>query len=615
MFRLNDLCGPHGDSVGRNSQRLNVDSPARLKSKVSPAGRVWWTRAGAAVVCLALLALLALTGCSAKHYRNAADAESYGIITESQKQVHGLTNAFSVDTAYSKRELKGIQPGEIIDERATTRKLRLSLNDALQLAATNSRQYQFRKETLYLTALSLTRERYEFSPIPFAGSTAAFTRDANGDETGSVRSQMGVNQLLKTGGRLGAAVANDIFRYYSGQPSREITTLMSVNFVQPLLRGAGKSIVAETLTQAERNVTYEVRSFSRFQTTFAVDIVTAYLRLLLQREVVRNGYDNYRNATSSREQAEALGFDGRVSRVQVDQARSRELDQRNGYFLAVERYRDLVDSFKETLSLPLSVDLQLEDKALEELRSVAMTDVGLDEKQGYALAVKSRIDLLNAIDRFEDSRRKIAVAANRLKTDLNVFANASIVSENETDYADFDWDQYRAGVGVDLDLPLDRLRERNTYRTALISFERELRTLGQELDDVRDEVRQGLRGLQLAKAVYEVQTRAVQLAEQRVEGANLSFQAGRAQIRDLLEAQDAQLRARNSFAAALVDYHVTRLQLMRDLGVINVDQDRFWLAGYADSLRTPRPPGPAAAPSQVAGPLPVVTPEELFNNE
>jgi hypothetical protein len=86
-------------------------------------------------------------------------------------------------------------------------------------------------------------------------------------------------------------------------------------------------------------------------------------------------------------------------------------------------------------------------------------------------------------------------------------------------------------------------------------------------------------------------------------------------VRDLLEAQDAQLRARNSFAAALVDYHVTRLQLMRDLGVLRVDEDKFWLADYAASLR-PRDPTTTSGPAgQVAGPLPVVTPEQLFNNE
>jgi outer membrane protein TolC len=586
---------------------------------ITLAARAFWNRTGTAAVCTAALGLLllaVLSGCSNQYHRKRADRESYRLIGEAQKRVHGQTNAFTIDTSYSGRELKDIPPDEIVADRALSGKLKLSLEDALRVATTNSRQYQFRKETLYLTALTLSREQYEFSLRPIARTTAAFDREANGSRTASVRSRMAVDQFLKAGGRLGAAVANDIFRFYTGQPTREITTLLSVNLAQPLLRGAGASIVAENLTQAERNVTYEVRSFSRFQTTFAVDITIAYLRLLQQREVVRNEYDSYRYAIASREMSEALGFDGRVSRVQVDQARQRELDLRNRYLLAVERYRDLLDSFKETLSLPLGVNLQLDEKILEELRQAGMYDVRLSPEEGYALAVRQRLDLLNAIDRFEDSKRKVAVAANRLKTDLNIFADASIESEGPTDYTQFNWERYRAGVGVQLDLPVDRLRERNTYRTTLVSFERELRNLGQELDNLRDEVRQALRGLQLARAVYEVQERSVQLADQRVEGAQLAFQAGRAQIRDLLEAQDAQLRARNSFIAALVDYHASRLQLLQDLGVLDVAQERFWLVDYRASLQAPiQPAAPAAGPEQIAGSVPVITPEELFENE
>jgi outer membrane protein TolC len=568
---------------------------------------------GTAALCPLLLLALALGGCSAKQHKRAADRESYGIIGDAQQQVHGERHKFTVDTPYSQRELKDIKPEEIVGGRVLTGKQFLALPGALQLSATNSRQYQLRKETLYLTALTLSRERYEFSPQFFARSTAAYDREADGDRTGSLRSAVGVDQLLKTGGRLGATVANDIFRYYTGSPSREITTLLSVNFVQPLLRGAGASVVAEALTQAERDVVYEVRSFSRFQTTFAVDIVIAYWRLLQQRDVVRNEFYSFKNATSSRELSEALGVD-RLSRVQVDQARQRELDSRNRYLLAVERYRDLMDSFKGTLSLPLGVNLQLDEQALDDLRASGLPPVELTDERGYAIAVAKRLDLFNDIDQFEDSKRKVAVAANRLKTDLNFFADASIESEGPTDYTKFDWDKYRTGVGVELNLPLDRLRERNTHRATLIAFERELRALAQALDDLRDDVRQGLRGLELARRTYELQLRSVELADQRVEGATLSFQAGRAQIRDLLEAQDAQLRARNSFTAALIDYHATRLGLLRDLGVLDVAQDRFWLADYTASLRKPDAPD-TVAPAQIAETAPVVTPEELFNNE
>src|SRR5690606_34926554 len=125
----------------------------------------------------------------------------------------------------------------------------------------------------------------------------------------------------------------------TGDPRRTATTVLSLDLVQPLLRGAGSDIVAENLTQAERNVIYEVREFAHFQKSFAVDIASSYYRILQQQDAVRNEYNSYRNLPVARERAEALARD-RLPEFQVDQARQDELRARNRYILAVERYLD-----------------------------------------------------------------------------------------------------------------------------------------------------------------------------------------------------------------------------------------------------------------------------------
>ena len=45
----------------------------------------------------------------------------------------------------------------------------------------------------------------------------------------------------------------------------------------PLLRGSGRHIVIEPLTQAERDVIYELWEFDRYKRTFAVNIATSYM--------------------------------------------------------------------------------------------------------------------------------------------------------------------------------------------------------------------------------------------------------------------------------------------------------------------------------------------------
>src|SRR5690606_10540 len=137
------------------------------------------------------------------------------------------------------------------------------------------------KERLYLTALTLSGERYNFGPQFFANTSANYDRTPDGERIGSVNSRVGVNQLLKSGGRVGATIANDLLRYYTGDPRRSAVSILSVNLFQPLLRGFGKyNPAVESLTQAERNLVYAVRNFSFFQDTFAVEIVNDYFDLL-----------------------------------------------------------------------------------------------------------------------------------------------------------------------------------------------------------------------------------------------------------------------------------------------------------------------------------------------
>ncbi len=568
-------------------------------------------RARRCVGALLLLTLgMWLSACSSAHYKRSADKEVYGIITDTETNTLGRVTGFNIDTPYSKRDPREIKAGEIIADRIQSEKKFLTIGEALRLAVAQSRTYQFRKETLYLSALTLTKERYEFSPQFFGTSTATVLRNDDGSSEGSVRSRVGVGQFLKTGARLGASLANDIFRYYAGDPSRTVSSIISVNLLQPLLRGAGAEVAAENLTQAERNVVYEVRGFSRFQNTFAVDIVIAYFRLLQQKDTVRNEYNTYKNLVLSRERSQALARD-RLPQYQVDQAQQDELRARNRYILAIERYQDGLDAFKTALGLPLGVELQLDDHAMDELNAFGLAPVELEEKHGYELAVQKRLDLLNDIDRFEDTKRKIQVAASFLKADLNLFASASLGSRGLTDYTRFNFDDYKGAVGLQLNLPLDRLVERNNYRATFVSFERQLRALSLALDEVRDNVRQGLRSLELARQSYDIQRVSVELANRRVESANLLIQAGRAQIRDLLEAQSAQLQALIAFTTALVDYHVARLGLLRDLGLLNTDEEAFWLKPQSLPKRgeSPAPAGPAIPVDEV------ITPDQLFGTK
>lgn len=563
-------------------------------------------------VVLVVAGLLLVAGCSAPHYRRSADRQVYSIIQQVEQSVFGRTNNFSINTRYSGRDPASVSPEEIISGRTVTNRRVLTLEKALDLAIRNSREYQSQREQLYLTALNLTGSRYQFTPQFFANSKGTISSSTTEEKritrdpttgalstnfvdvrtwTGSAKNSIGVDQLLKSGGSLGVSIVNDLFRYYTGDPRRSAISTISVNLVQPLLRGFGRNNPAvESLTQAERNVVYAVRSYSLYQNQFAVNIVGDYFNLLGQKDTVRNNYTNYLRRVETGQYLAARAVD-RVRQSEVDDARSAELGARITYINSLASYLSALDAFKSRLGLPLSEEWYLDDADLRQLDAIGLTPVDVDAQAAFRVAVATHMDILNAIDKFEDSKRKVRLAANALKPRLNLFADASLRSEGDTDYTNFDFDKVRTGFGFELDLPLSRRNERNDYRATLISFESQLRSLVATLDGFKDKIDRGLRTLEQQRLNYLNRQLALEVASRRVDMNQMLLEAGRVQIQQVREAQDALIGAQIEVTAGLVRYLQVRLQLLLDMGVLRADTTNFWLADALASLQPAIRPG------------------------
>ena len=556
---------------------------------------------------LSVLALpvLLFAGCEASKFRDAADAEVYGILKQRGTDVLGAEQDSAIRTAWSGRSPDAIPPVEIITDRFNDHARMLTLETALEMAITNNRAYQLEKETLYLSALSLTGTRNKFVWLS-AQSTVDLGVARKSDKGLKGDSDLGItfSKLFKTGGSLTASLANDLVLFFNGKPKVPDITL---KLTQPLLRGAGRAIAEEVLTQAERDVVYAVRNFSHYQKTFAIETVSEYFRILQKKDSVRNSYSNYQNLQGARARAEAMVEAQRLPKFQVDQARQKELGSRVKYLAVVESYRAALDAFKQRLGLPLGEDLKLDDSALRELVQAGLTPLELNARNGYLIAVTNRLDMLNQIDKYEDSQRKVRVAADNLQPSLNLVVDASLT---EQFYSSFSPEDFAANAGLQLGLPLDKLTERNAYRTSLISFEKQLRALATELDGLRDDIRQGVRQLAQERENYFIQQNALALASQRVTVMPLLLDANQADIRDQLEAQGDLVSAQNAVTSAMVNYHVARWKLLKNLGIMRVETEQFWLRSQ------PIPGVPAPVNPDVGAQLPnVVTPGQVFGEQ
>ena len=450
----------------------------------------------------------------------------------------------------------------------------LDLEATAKLAFANNRDYQSQKESLYLSALSLTLARWQFAPRFFGFVGGDLERDGFGEESGSVSSDFGWNQLFASGARVSVSIFNNLFQFFTGDRRESASSVISATLTQPLLRGFGSAIVTEPLTQAERNVIYQARALERFRQTFIVEVASEFYRVLQDRNRVTNEYLNWQslvnNLDRSRDRAEAE----LLPKFEVQQVEQQELAARNRYVVAVEDYETSLDRFKVTLNIPIEADVAFDQAELSRLAEQVDDPIDVDPETAIVVALQKRVDLRTAWDRSEDAERQVGVAADALRAQLDLQLRADVPSGELTGGAEtpfkFDTKDGTYGVGLDLDLPFDRRSERNNYVSTQIAAERERREASLFEDSVRLTVRDAYRRLRRERESLTIQSASVDLAEERVASTQALRDAGRSETRDLLESQDALIEARNAYTEALINFRIARLEFHRDTGTLRV---------------------------------------------
>ncbi len=523
-----------------------------------------------------LFVFLLHTGCSPARYRQQADKETYGIIDEKSREVPAMTKEFSSE-APSIDPLQKLPPAppeaylsSYKENDEQDHAFLLNLEDALHIAATNSRDYQNQRESVFLGALALTGERHRFNPR-FAWTIRGETAyDSDDKWTAGAQSGPSAEWLFASGARLSADLNTTATKILSGDASDAARSLFSLSLTQPLLRGR-RTAALESLTQAEQDMIYELRNFVRFQRRFLTGVLADYYRVLEQRQRVENERVNHDNLVRIRRRSEALGEAGRLPEIQVDRARQNELSASDSLDLAEQRYLRAIDDLKIKLGISPEIHLLLDPEELNVLHEIDMAEPPVSREQSIEIALSNRLDLATQAERVEDSERRILVAEDALKPGLNLVLGTDASTPQNTPL-NFSGGSQTSYARVDADLPLDRTAERNTYRRRLIEHERSLRDLQEKHDSVILEVTNRWRDFETAVSSYETQKTSVELAEDRVESTEMLFDAGRASTRDVLDAHEDLLRAQNRLAQTLVDFRVAALELERDMDILVFDE-------------------------------------------
>lgn len=259
----------------------------------------------------------------------------------------------------------------------------------------------------------------------------------------------------------------------------------------------------------------------------------------------------------------------------------------------------------ELVTLSVRLDNIVKELSLVQARSrlevITVEPLELHPMDALAIARANRVDWMNNRASLVDTWRLVEFNANALESGLDLVFSGDVGTVGSNP---FDFDRTSGGlrVGLRFDAPFTRLQERNNYRQQLINYQQARRQLIQFEDGVHSRLRGLLRQLSQLRTNLEIQRRAMAIAIRRVDLARENLnkpvpaaapggapqQFGPTAARDLLDALSDLRSVQNNVMSVWLAYYASHMTLIRDLGVMQLDENGLWVAQPLDQFERMR---------------------------
>jgi outer membrane protein TolC len=262
---------------------------------------------------------------------------------------------------------------------------------------------------------------------------------------------------------------------------------------------------------------------------------------------------------------------GRVNQIEVLRARRQELEDENRLIEAEEEYEVALDDFKVFLGVDTGTPLEILPN------DPPFVEVDWDVESAVEVAFQNRLDYVTRKDQLEDSARGLRISADALRSDLDLSAGYTLASDAEGRFGDQTLDESAWSAGITWRPPLDRVNEKNSYRTAQIQHQRAVRDLEQFEDTMIIGIRSDFRQIERIRKSVGIQRQLIEDQQKNLRKAQIEFDQGTVSNREVVDAQQSLVGASNDLISEQVNYEIARLRLLQDLGILFVDENGVWM--------------------------------------
>ena len=424
--------------------------------------------------------------------------------------------------------------------RSAPRELELTLAECVLLAIRNNRDLAAGRLDRLAARLSLEDAEDEFRLA--ATVEVAADRDLT---TSTLAVSPSVTLRIPTGGRFRLGANGTVTDQASA------SQFVELEFMQPLLKGAGYEIATAGVARARRTEESGVLTFKAAVMGLVTRTISAYRNVGRSTRAVEIAERSLQRARELLETNRSLVEAGRMAAQDIVRTEASVAERE----LSVSEARGALDDARLALVGLLDIDDRTVILPADPLR-VDPNRLEHDVDRGVELALRNRPDYRQALLAIENADTALLVADDARKWDLNVTAAARVGHRGSSlaeAYGRFD-PSYRVGVRLRIPLGADSAGPERNWQKAEIAVQKSRLRLGELRQAIELEVRRAVRDVEVRLRRIELERQSRRLAERAVEVERVKLDAGLSSTFRVVALEDDLVKSRNSEVDAIIAY-------------------------------------------------------------
>ncbi len=468
--------------------------------------------------------------------------------------------------------------------RAQEGEIRLSLKEAIRLAVEKNLDVQ---AALYAPAMA-SADIYKYLGIynPLLSLQAEYqdssTLSANRIVTGgqsvsrerSTTYNAGLNQLLPTGGTIGAAFDNS-WNHQNFGINNYFQSDVTLTFTQPLLKGFGRENTEININVARFNREGTLEQFKARLLDIISQVKSQYYQLYSLRENVEVKRASLSLAETILKNTKAQVKAGVLPAMEIINAEFGVVSQQKALIDAERALRDQVDALRVLLQITDIAEIVPTDTPLKSGYTV-------DENKAVELALATRPDLRQQRVSLKTSELQSRMARNQTLPQLDFNGSAEFTglgNDYRRDLERVGSGRYTVwGAGLKFTYPIGNDSAKNDYIKSKLAVEQNRVQVKSLEETIGRDVRIAVRAVRSGFLQIDVTARGRAYAEEVLNAYIKKQKVGLATTKDVLDELNNLVTAQGNEIQAVTDYNNAIVTLWKTTGEL-LEREGITLGG------------------------------------